>query len=194
MNTAILFSPWSALFPSLHPKPEQVEQPSQSIVKLTESSRSGYNVCIYICNTNTAQSAPHYLPSTTVTVQLLALLDRQAFTSGSSSSLSSSSSWFLPVLNAGSHGSGSVGVSLASIVVTADMVGLRFGCSCTHNNPICMHLSTSSAFDVSAIDGSMNSKLSPSLHSLHACRKWRWNFDHSLRSMSIATRNTLYFE
>jgi hypothetical protein len=57
-----------------------------------------------------------------------------------------------------------------------------------------MHLSTSSAFDVSAIDGSMNSKLSPSLHSLHACRKWRWNFDHSLRSMSIATRNTLYFE
>ena len=121
-------------------------------------------------NANTVPPAvASYLPSTTVTVQLLALSDRQAFASGLSSS-SSSSSWFLPVLNAGSHGSGSVGLSLVSIVVTADMVGLRFGCSCTHSRPIWMHLSTSMALDVSAMDGSMNSRLWPSLHSLHACR------------------------
>jgi hypothetical protein len=113
-----------------------------------------------------------YLPSTTVTVQLLALSDRQAFTSGSSSS-SSSSLWFLPVLNAGSHGSGSVGLSQVSIVVTADMVGLRFGCSCTHSSPIWMHLSTSAALDVSAMEWSMNSRLSPSFHSLHACTRKR---------------------
>nr|CAB3494150.1 unnamed protein product [Digitaria exilis] len=93
-----------------------------------------------------------------------------AFAAVSSCSSSSSSSRLRPVLNAGSHGSGSVGYSLASIVVTADMGGLRFGCSCTHSSPIWMHLSTSAAFDVSAIDWSMNSKLSPSFHSLHACR------------------------
>jgi hypothetical protein len=107
-----------------------------------------------------------YLPSTTVTVQLLALSDRQA-----GSSWSSSSSRFLPVLKAGSHGLGSIVLSLASIVVTADMVGLRVGCSWTHNRPIWMHLSTSVALDVSAMDGSTKSKLLPSFHSLQACNK-----------------------
>jgi uncharacterized membrane protein len=77
-------------------------------------------------------------------VQLLALLDRLA-------SLSSLL-LFLPVLNAGSHGSGSATFSLPSIMVTADMVGLCLGCSWTQSRPICMHLTTSLTFDVSVID------------------------------------------
>jgi hypothetical protein len=59
----------------------------------------------------------------------------------------------LPVQKAGSHGSSSAGLSLLSIMVTADMVGLCLGCSWTHSRPIWMHLSTSVTFEeVPAID------------------------------------------
>lgn len=53
------------------------------------------------------------------------------------------SEWLDFIENADCFGSGSSMVSLLSIESTVEMDGLSFGSSWTHNNPICMHLTTS---------------------------------------------------
>ena len=45
---------------------------------------------------------------------------------------------FLPVKNAGCFGVGSGILSLPSIEITSDIVGLSVAPSCTHNSPTCI--------------------------------------------------------
>lgn len=95
-----------------------------------------------------------HLPSTTVIVTWFT----EAKSGVSSSVLKVVSTYFLIEVNMGSLGNGRFAVSLSSISTTADMVGLESAESCTHNNPTCMHLTSSDRLlQVSAMEGSMRS-------------------------------------
>lgn len=71
-------------------------------------------------------------------------------------------------INAGFFGIGIVVVSLTNIKTIDCMCGLSDGTSCTHNNPMWMHLNTSACMYESPRAKSINSTPLSSFHSFHA--------------------------
>jgi hypothetical protein len=74
-------------------------------------------------------------------------------------------------VNAGCFGGGRSIISLLSIEITIDTVGLFVTNSCTHKRPTCMHLKISVSKHGSDIIGSINATLLPTFHNFHACKK-----------------------
>ena len=70
--------------------------------------------------------------------------------------------------NARCFGLGMAIESLPKSATTVVMVGLSCGSSCTHKNPICMHLTISDVEHVSIKKLSTNSNTLSSHHNLHA--------------------------
>ena len=71
-------------------------------------------------------------------------------------------------VNAGCFGWGRSTISLLSIEITTDMVGLSFANSCTHNKPTCTHLKISNSKHGSDIIGSINATMLSAFHNFHA--------------------------
>ena len=116
-----------------------------------------YNHNIIISRTNAT-----YRPSTTVTVTLLIehllwLLWEDSVYKAISLSI-----------NAGCFGRGRSTVSLLSMEITKDIVGLSLAKSCTHNNPTCMHLKISILKQGSDIIGSIKATMLSTFHNFHA--------------------------
>ncbi|GKV51228.1 hypothetical protein SLEP1_g57897 [Rubroshorea leprosula] len=57
--------------------------------------------------------------------------------------------------------------------MTVGMLGLSFANSCTHSNPTCMHLRTSSRWDGSATMLSTKATMLPSFHNFQAWKGQR---------------------
>ena len=71
-------------------------------------------------------------------------------------------------VNAGCFGVGKSRISLLSIEIIVDIVGLSLANSCTHSSPTCMHLNISIWKHGSHIVGSNKAIILSSFHNFHA--------------------------
>ena len=71
-------------------------------------------------------------------------------------------------INAGCFGWGRSTISLLSMEITTDTIGLSLANSCTHNRPTCMHLKISIWKHGSDMNGSIKATMLPAFHNFHA--------------------------
>jgi hypothetical protein len=91
-------------------------------------------------------------------------------------------------VNAGCFGRGRSIVSLLSMEITMEIVGLSLENSCTHSSPICMHLKISISKHGSRIIGSINATILSAFHIFHAYRKQK--HENKIENLSINTKNS----
>ena len=79
-------------------------------------------------------------------------------------------------------------ISLLSMEITTDIIGLSLANSCTHNKPTCMHLNISISQYGSYIIGPIKAIMLFAFHNFHA-----WKHQNKIEILSIGNENYLRF-